>query len=232
MTLRELLLSSMRLLGVADQPTNDDYNDAISALNLMLAGWATPPHNLTVQALTHESKALTAGTATYTVGVGGDINSSRPTDIQHAYIRDASSYDWPLDRIGVIEYKGEPDKTERARPEKFAYEPVHSLGVIYLYPTPDSATDTLHIDSIKPLADLVYSGLGTTLTLPGELLVAVRFNLAIDLAPEYGAQIPQAVVMRAQDTFSALKDAAAVTRLQQIAPEFSARKRWDFTAGE
>ena len=89
MTLRELLLSSMRLLGVADQPSNDELNDALSALNLMLAGWATPPHNLTVQALTHETKTLTAGTATYTIGVGGDINSSRPTDIQNAYSRPA-----------------------------------------------------------------------------------------------------------------------------------------------
>lgn len=230
MTLRELLLSSMRLIGVGDAVTNDELNDAISALNLMLQGWATPPHNLTVQALTHETKTLTAGTATYTIGVGGDINSARPTDIQHAFIRDASNYDWPLDKIGVIEYQQEPDKTTQARPEKFAYEPVHSLGKIYLHPTPNAA-ETLCIDSIKPLADLAYSGLGTTLTLPGETLVAVKFNLAIELAPEFGAQPSQVVIVRAQETLQSLKDATAVTRLRQISPEFSSRKTWDFFSG-
>jgi hypothetical protein len=220
LTLQQLLTKALSLINASASVSNDELEDARISLNLMLAEWASPPNNLTVQALTYSSKTLTPATASYTIGAsGGDWTAARPTDILNAYMRDSGNYDYPMTRMGILEYHDIVDKTSTGRPDYWIYDPYsYTLGRIYLFPTPDAA-ETLHIDYLAPFTDLTT--MASTVTVANDVLNAIRWNLALELAPEYEHQPSPVLVQKAQSSFSDLKDATAANRVRPIYPEFS-----------
>src|SRR3990167_8919950 len=201
MTIGELLKSSLRLIGViasGEAPSADEMKDALSALNVMLDGWSTK--RLTIYASTLDSLALAAGTTSYTVGTGGTFNTSRPTRVLSAYTRDSNGNDCGLkvytesDRYSEI-----VDKDASGRPEEMFYNSSYALGIIYLYPVPDQEY-TLYMESLKPLSQL--SGYTTEISLPDGYLRAIKYNLAIEEAPEFGASIPLEVGLIATESLN------------------------------
>jgi hypothetical protein len=150
----------------------EDLNNLISSLNA---------EGLIIPSLTKISHTLVAGTNNYTIGTGGDINTTRPMSITNAFIRDSNNYDHHVTIRAISDYAKISSKSTQGRPTKLYYNPTYSTGKIYLYLNPDTAED-LHMDLMVPLSEI--SAVGDTVDLPGEFKRMLIYNLALDIAPE------------------------------------------------
>ena len=200
-------LRSLQVLSSGQSPTANETADALEALNQMLESWSL--ESLYVYHWPQESFALN-GSQSYTIGSGGDFNTTRPTTIRNAFIRSGTT-DYPLH---IIQDRGGYDRiTEKAItsiPEMLYYEADYPLGKIHLYPVGD-ATNTLFITTqLQPLKS--FASETDTVDLPPGYERALKFNLAVDIAPEFEASITTEIAS------GAMKSMAAIKRMNSKAP--------------
>jgi len=199
-----VIKSAMRMLGVLAQgatPSSDQQADALEALNLILGSWSNDdliqPYKIT------ESFSVLSGVNDRTIGTSGDWNTPKPVDIEAVYIRDANNIDHYLDMLTAKEYAKLPAKGVAAgRPEFFYFEPVDSTtpathSKIFFDKT-TNATETFYLLSYKEFSSL--SVVGDTIALPGAWVRALKMNLAVDLAPEFGVPVKPEVAALAQSS--------------------------------
>ena len=202
-TALDIIKGSLRLIGVVDAdeaPTSSESEAALLAMQQMIESWSSD--NIMIPYITNESFSLVIGTASYTVGTGGDFNTDRPQSILDAYIRTSAGGDLGLEIIGEKEYNRINSKGYSGQPTRLYYVPEYPLGKIYLDAAPSDATD-IYIDSLKPLSS--PTALTTSISFPPGYDRALRFNLAVDLAPEYGTSVRQEVVFAADSALENLK---------------------------
>lgn len=209
MTAGDIIKRALRLaqvFGQGEDPTGtDEETDALAVLNSMIASWSA--ENLLVPALVTDSLTLTASDGEYTFGSGGDINSARPNRIEHAFVQDSGGNDYPVKVIHARDYNEITLKTTTGRPCQLYFIPEYPLARIKLYYVPDSA-ETLYMDSWKPLSSLASAA--TTVSLPGEYQMALEYNLAVAIAPEYTQPLPVKVEKEAERTKNLIKKLNAV----------------------
>lgn len=220
-TARDVVKGALRLIGVissSDEPTAEEADDALTAMNQMLASWATS--RFTVASMPQTSFALTSGDGTYTIGASGDINTTRPTTIYEAHITQGG-YDYPLELIALEEYERIADKASAGDvPQFMAIRPGYPLSTIHLYPLPGSGC-TLVIDKVAPPTDLT---LNDTMPYPPEWMRAIRYNLAIELAPEYGSSVPAEIVAIADQSLSVIRRTNLQMATAQLDPLLMSRQ--------
>ncbi len=212
----DLITGSARLLGVlfkSEQLSADEANDGLIALNDMLDTWSND--DLMTYAFTLESFPLT-GAATYTIGTGGNFNTSRPINIATAVVRMAS-IDYPLDIITQQEYQTEISikSITSPIPQFLTYDNNYPLGNISIYAVP-TAGSTLRMLSNKPLSNI--SALTTVVDLPPGWKRAIKNNLAIDMAPEFGVEPPASVVRNAALSMGAIKRSTSINNAMPLMP--------------
>lgn len=209
MTARDIIRRALRIaqvIGEGEDPTGEDAEtDALSTLNSLLASWGA--ERLLVPALVTDTLTLTTSKDEYTFGTGGDINSARPHRIEHAFIRDSGSNDFPVSIIHAEDYNDITLKTTTGRPTHLYFIAEFPLARIKLYYVPDAA-ETLHMDSWKPL--LSISAAGDTINLPREYQLALEYNLAPAIAAEVAQQLSRFVYDEAKRTKNIIKALNAV----------------------
>lgn len=208
----DIIKGALRLIGVlaeGETPEAEDASISLSALNGMLDSWNIEP--LLIYQLQVEAFALSPGVGSYSIGAGQVFDTARPVSIENAFIRDGSGTDTPLVRFEFDRWDDVPNKSAVGQPEALTYEPGFPYGQIKLWPAPSSA-DTLHIRTMKPLNSALT--LATTLVLPPGYERAIRFNLAVELAPEFGREAPATVQSVAIDSLRKIK--AANSRVPQM----------------
>lgn len=185
---RDLIASSLRLIGALAQGETADANDekdAFATLNQLIDEWET--QHLTALATTRHVDDLVADQASYTIGPSGDFDHPRPVDIASiALLRTAltPNQETPLTKFTYAMWQAIPDKDQTGtEPFAFYYEPTDPDGTIYLYPVPDNATNDLAIYVTTALTQ--FDDRDSQVTLPPAYAKALRFNLAVDLIPEF-----------------------------------------------
>lgn len=209
MTARELVAASLRLIGVkaaGESLEASEATDGLAALNRLLGSWST--EGLLVHARTRDSFTLTSGDGSYTFGSSGDLNSTRPTEILEAFIRDESvspAIDYPpLKMLSLEEWSRVSQKeSEGGIPRNLYDDGGYPLRTLYLHPEP-TGSKKLVVHSRKPLTELAT--IDTSVSLPPGYDRALVYNLALDLSPEYGKTPPDSVVLIAQETKGNLKN--------------------------
>ena len=201
-----MIIRALQMIGekpIGGTLSSGEQTSYLSVLNAMMDSWGL--ERLMVYQLLQESKALTAGVGSYTIGSGGTFNTTRPNKIvDPCFIRDADSFDSPLMIIDAEQYGSLPVKsTGNTYPEYLFYDSafVGSLGTIYLYPLPDAGL-TLYINSWKQLQS--FATISDTVTLPPGYQRAIESNLAIELAPGFTSVSPE-VMKIARDSKAAVK---------------------------
>ncbi|MDE2144970.1 MAG: hypothetical protein KGJ01_03335 [Patescibacteria group bacterium] len=237
MTAQDIINSALRLMGVVvsgESPTSNEMQDALSALNMMLDEWAA--QKLLSAALITENFTLTTGTYAYNIGTGQTFNTTKPLQIVTAFIRNAQNNDSFLGIIDYNEWAILPDKaTLTGTPLYLYFNPVSSqqttsLGIINLYPAPDTGnTYTLYIVSQKPFVEFV--SLTDNYTFPTAYEKAMKFNLAIELAAEYGASISPEVAMMAEKSLKIIKALNAMTNVTPAQFEFKNPRKYNINSG-
>jgi len=214
-TALDIINRAARLIGVtfkSEVLTADEANDGLTALNDMLDSWSN--EDLLTYAYTLESFPLTSA-ASYTIGIGGDFNTSRPIDIASAVVR-VGGIDYSLDIISLEEYQTEIPLKSIASPipQLLTYDNGYPLGTMRIYYVPQGGTLTLQ--SNKPLSNL--SSLTSTVILPPGWNKALKSNLAIDLASEYGVEVPASVIAMAKESKGLIKLSTSVNNSMPLLP--------------
>jgi len=195
-TALSIITKAMQKSGIltkSEVPASDEANDALDSLNGILSSWSN--ESLMITSRVTEQFVLSAGVGVYTIGSGQTFNTTRPIHIVESHIIDGiisyeSMYQCP-DEV----YQGLNLKTLASIPDTLNYTNAYPYGTINLYPYPASGY-TLSITSEKELSQFT---LNQTVSLPPGWSRALIWNLAIELASEYGQQAdPMAIKLAAQ----------------------------------
>jgi len=207
-TVLEAITGSAKLLGVLfknETLSADEATDGLNALNDMINSWSNDS-SLTY-ANTTEYFTLASGTEEYTIGSGGGFNTTRPISISYAFIRDGS-IDYPMTIIPDAEYEAIAYKGLQAGiPRLLNYSNEYPLSTISIYPSP-SANYQIWLISKKPLP--TYTALTDTITFPVGWIKAIKENLALELAPQYGVEPSATLVRRAMKSMGDIKRTVAI----------------------
>jgi len=212
-TALDIITGAAKLLGVLNKGENLDANDAadgLVSLNDLIASWAND--SLLVYTRTEETFSLVGGTASYSIGAGQTWDTVKPVRILEAQIRDSANLDYAMDIINDEEYQNINFKgNSTSLPDSLNYNNGHPYGTVNIYPTPSSSY-SIRLLTEKPLTAFALTS--TTVDLPAGWNRALRFNLAVDMAPEFlkAGEIDPLVVMGAKESKGAIKSAVLKSR--------------------
>jgi hypothetical protein len=205
-TARDIIKGSLRLIGAlatGETPPAEESNDALFALNGMLDSWSN--ENLIINAVTREEFTLVGGQAAYSFGPGGDFDSSRPIGIERVLIQNTQvpQNEIPVEIITMHEFASIPTKdVQGSIPTQVFIDGTFPNETLNFYPVPSEGT-TVVIYSQKPLLNL--PSLNTSISLPTGYERAIRYNLAMEIAPEYGREASNTVVVVAMRSKEVIK---------------------------
>jgi len=203
MTVLDLITDVLGLIGElepGETPNDSEKADALAALNQLLASWSTEQLNLYTQS---EMEVAQTGVASYNL-------QTRPVLIRSASFVTADGIQFPVQIQNEAQWRQilEPDQTGKV---------VQRIYCDYGYPT---ATVKAH--------PLVYGGrlkLGVwtvlapfnavtdTINLPPGYERALKYALALEIAADYGRELPASVLALAQQA----KDAIRTLNAQYLA---------------
>lgn len=186
-------------------------NSADSALGLrvmnkLLDEWSND--TLACIANVEQTFPLVYGQNQYTIGIGGDINLTRPltinTGMGAAYLVDTNNNRYPVNVVEQDQWNCLGLLTELSQlPDTLFYDPQYPLGIFNVFPTP-SIDYIMHVDSRLQLANL--SNLTTQFSLPPGYMEAISNNLTIKLWPYFKSGEPTAILMKlAAESKAAIK---------------------------
>lgn len=161
-----------------------------------------------VNTVTMSAVALaTAAAEVITYTIPGNFNIARPLRITNAFTRITSTgtngLDYPIEIVGRDKYTAIGLKGINGPwPILCYYDPTFPLGNLYFYPNPSSA-GVLHLWTDTILSD--FAQLTTPINLPQGYARAIKKNLALELAPEYGKTAGALLVKQAAESKAMIK---------------------------
>ena len=180
---------ALRLLGVlaeGETPSSEMANDALIAFNQMIDSWNT--ERLSVYNTQDQMFTWPTDTINRTLGPTGDFVGNRPVLLDDStYYRDPSTnVSFGIKFINQQQYDGIAVKTVTSTyPQVMWINMEHPNISMTIYPKPTRALEW-HFISIEELAQ--PATLETTLAFPPGYQRAFVYNLACELAPEYGTE--------------------------------------------
>lgn len=203
-----LVKDALKLIGAlaqGEEPTPGEYEDGLARLNELVDDWAT--QRLTQQTITRTVFDLVANQASYTVGSGANINVARPEfidDVRLIYTGSTPDEEVALIRLTDQAYQGIVQKAlTSTEPTCWYYQATMPTGTLSLWPIPDNATNDAVL--YAPAAFSQFATGTTSYTLPPSYAKALRTNLAVVLAPEFGRQLDPLIMLQAQESLGNLK---------------------------
>ena len=188
-TAGDLINGSLRLLGVlaeSETPSAATSQDALNAMNQMIQSWNT--ERLAVFSTQDQVVTWPPGARFQTFGPTGNIVGNRPVMIDDAtYFRDpASGISYGLKLINQQQYNGIAVKTVTSTYPQVLWVNMTFPDIeMYVYPVPTKVLE-FHIVSVQELTQ--PANLATDLAFPPGYLRCFRYNLACELAPEFGTE--------------------------------------------
>lgn len=229
-TAQTIIDRALRLIGAiasGESPTTAEGTDALAALNALIDSWRND--RLMAYALSESTLTLTATDASYTIGTGGNIDTTRPVKVESAFCR-SGDVDYPVEVIDKARYDAIPDKTTTSDiPQFLYYDSAVTTGNISLWPVPSTA-NVLHVTMWTVLSTL--AAVSTTVTLPPGYERALAYNLAIEIAPEYEKTVSQEVAKIARESLAALKKINSRQIIAYSELSINGNRRGDIYAGD
>jgi hypothetical protein len=192
-TALDQIKASLRLIGQlaeGEEPTPQTAQDALGAMNQMIDSWNT--ERLAVFCTEDQVFNWPPGEITRTLGPTGNFNGNRPVLIDDAtYFRDASTnVSYGIKLINQQQYNGIAVKTVTSTyPQVMFVNNTFPDITMTIYPQPTRVLEW-HFVSVQELTK--PATLGTVLSFPPGYLRAFKYNLAMEIANEFGVEpMPQ-----------------------------------------
>mgnify|MGYP001417848744 CR=1 FL=1 len=188
-TAADQINGALRLLGVlaeGETPSSETSQDALTALNQMIDSWNT--ERLAVFSTQDQVFSWPPGSISRTMGPTGDFVGNRPVQLDDStYFRDpASGISYGIKFINQQQYDGIAVKTVTSTyPQVMFINMTFPDIEMYVYPVPTKVLE-FHFISVEELTQ--PANLTTTLAFPPGYLRCFRYNLACEMAPEFGVE--------------------------------------------
>lgn len=180
---------ALRLLGVlaeGETPSASVSQDSLTALNQMIDSWNT--ERLSVFNTQDQMYTWPAGQITRTLGPSGDFTGNRPVLLDDAtYYRDpGTNVSFGIKFINQQQYDGIAVKTVTSTYPQVMWinmEYPNITMTVYPKPTRDLEWHFISIEELSQPATLT-----TDILFPPGYLRAFTYNLAMEIAPEFGVE--------------------------------------------
>lgn len=239
-TVQDLIQSSLRLLnatGHGRTPSSPVLTDALAALNQLVDQWGT--ERLTMYTTSRTVFNVVAGQQVYLLGPSGaDWTAPRPPYIDQAglLLSGTTATEIPLTILrtqadwAAIRVKG----VTSSIPTKLYYEDDYPNGQIAFWPSPSASSQ---VALYTPVAIAQFTSLAQTISLPPGYEKALRYALAVELAPEFveGALNPLVLAQAEEAKLGLQRMNLTVNRVRVDAALTSVggrRARFDIVIGE
>ena len=226
-TAGEQINGALRLIGQlaeGETPSAATSQDALTALNQMIDSWST--ERLSVYATQDQVFTWPTNTATRTVGPTGQLVGTRPVQVHTStyFVQNGISYTLYL--VNQDQYDAISLKTSTSTiPQIMWVNMTMSNATLTLFPVPTS-TIALHLVSVVELTQPAL--LATELVLPPGYLRAFRFNLAVELAAEFGVEASPTVKRIADKSKRDLKNINNPMDVLQMPSALVSRRNTNF----
>ncbi len=232
----DLINGSLRLLGVlasGEAATSSEANDALVALNDMIDTWSN--ESLLIYEKAYETFGLNVNQQSYQWGTGAaDFNSPRPQKLETVVFQQISgttTLELPIDILNLDQWAAISVKTITSNlPTRCWLQNTYPNATFYVWPIP-SITGNIVVSSWKAITEI--AALTTTISLPPGYSRALRYNLALELAPEYGKQVDPLIEAHAIESKGNLKVMNTKILLMGCdTATLDRRSTWNYFTGE
>jgi len=241
-TANAIIRGAFGLLGIYnpnETPTAPDAQSALTALNNMLGQWSLMTGAIPTRIREVFDTVSGQGTPSnpYTIGPGGDFNTSRPMRIDGAAVLLTQSQPNPVevpipvltnDAYDAIQVKELSNNQATA----LFYQPSSPLGRIYLWPIPNVSTNDLVLYRLDQLG--TFPSLSASYDMPIGGDEAAIYNLAVRLADTFAVAggCPASVARIAANSFNTFKRAnLKLADLPQEIPNGNRRYGYNINTG-
>lgn len=193
-TAGDLINGALRLIGMlaeGEVPSAEASADALLAMNQMIDSWST--ERLMIYATQDQTFTWPQGKISQSIGPSGDFIGNRPVALDDStYFRDAGTgISYGIKIINQQQYDGIAVKTVTSTYPQVIWLNMDMPNMsMSIYPVPTRALEW-HFISITELTQ--PATLATNLLVPPGYLRAFRFNLACEIATEFGVEPPRNV---------------------------------------
>jgi len=205
-TVADLIRRAFKTMGVLaaeETPSAAEQADALDTLNALLASWEG--ERLVLFATLQIAFTFTPNHSPHTIGVGGDFDTTRPSRIDRASAMPGDGMtgaEFPIRLISDAEWQNLQGKMSGGMPALLWVETTYPLMKLHFNPIPN-ATDTLILYTWHQLGR--FTSASADFDFPAGYARALAFNLAKELAPEYGVSLSAEAVAIAEESKSTLK---------------------------
>jgi len=188
-TAGELINGALRLIGQlaeGESPSASAATDALVAMNQMIESWST--ERLSIFTTQEQIFTWPSGQLSRTLGPSGDFVGNRPIKLDDStyFIDPTSGISYGIKFINQQQYDGIAVKTVTSSYPQVMWTNTNYPNIdMHIYPVPTRALEW-HFISVDPLDE--PATLSTTLAFPPGYLRAFRYNLACEIAPEFGVE--------------------------------------------
>jgi hypothetical protein len=180
---------ALRLLGVlaeGETTSAEASQDALLAMNQMIDSWNT--ERLSVFSTQNQIFTWPASTISRTLGPSGNFVGNRPVRLEDStyFLDPLTNVSYGVKIINQQQYNGIAVKTVTSTyPQVLWINMTYPNIEMYVYPVPIRDLEW-HFVSVEKLTQPAL--LATTLAFPPGYLRAFTFNLACEIAPEFGVE--------------------------------------------
>ena len=180
---------ALRLLGVlaeSETPSAATSQDALTALNQMIDSWST--ERLSIFTTQEQVFLWPPGFISRPLGPSGNFVGNRPILMDDAtyFVDPANGISFGIKLINQQQYDGIAVKTVTSTYPQVMWINTNYPDIdMHVYPVPTKVLEW-HFISVDPLDQPAL--LSTTIAFPPGYLRAFKYNLACEIAPEFGVE--------------------------------------------
>lgn len=223
MILRSLRMNGEKVYGgtLTSAEAVDHFND----LNTMLESWST--ERLLIYQIVEEAFTLVIGSSAYTIGSGGNFNTTRPVKLEDTCFINYLSHLYQVNVLNERNFTALQTTGLSGMPKNLYFDISVPLATIYFDYSPDVAYD-FHLKSWRQLQ--TFATIDTDVTFPLGYRRAIESNYAIESAPGLTSVSPETARI-AKESKAAIRTLNAPESVLRLDLGVAGRKRFDIMTG-
>jgi len=185
-----LIASALRLTGVkaaGETLTVQEKTDTLEALNSVLGSWYL--EEFLQPSPTEVTFTVDGDTPNpFTLKTGGDIDQNHLLSVSEGLIAQSDNQRYDVEILTWQDWLRVNNPEDTGMPRKVYIEYEHDMTRIGLWPKP-SGTYTLHLYGIPAFTPILIGGIEDELGYSLDMERAIKYELAVELAPEFEGQV-------------------------------------------